>query len=69
MKFVVCIKNQAYKASLELGKIYQVLNDVKASKNNMIRVVDESGESYLYSKDMFVSIKVPKKVEDVLIAV
>lgn len=69
MKFVVCINNSDYEASLELGKIYQVKSDSNASKNNLIRIVDESGEGYLYSKDMFVSIKVPKKVEDVLLAV
>lgn len=69
MKFSVCINNQGYEASLEKGKIYQVQGDIKASKKNLIRVIDESGEDYLYSKDMFMSIKVPKKVEEILLTV
>ncbi|MFW9881744.1 MAG: hypothetical protein ACFFG0_52435 [Candidatus Thorarchaeota archaeon] len=68
MKFVVCIDNSDYEASLELGKIYLVQEDEKAT-DDLIRVVDESGEGYLYQKEMFVSIKVPKKVEEVLLAV
>lgn len=69
MKFSVCINNQGYEASLEKGKIYQVRDDPKASGKNLIRVIDESGEGYLYSKDMFIPIKVPKKVEEVLLTV
>jgi len=67
MKFVVCINNEGYKASLEKGKIYQVLEEKASVKAGLIRIIDESEEDYLYSEDMFVSIKVPKEVEKALI--
>jgi len=47
-KFVVCIDNKQYSASLEFGKIYRVVEDEKAAEHKMLRVVDESGEDYLY---------------------
>ena len=62
-KFVVCIKNEDYPASLELLKIYQVLADNHASEHHYIRVIDESGEDYLYPAEYFVPIEVPKAVE------
>ena len=62
-KFVVCIKNKDYPASLELLKIYQVLADDNASEHCYIRVIDESGEDYLYPAEYFVPIEVPKAVE------
>lgn len=52
MEFVVCINNQDYSASLEVQKIYQVLPDSQADAHQMIRVIDESGEDYLYSKQL-----------------
>ncbi len=64
-KFVVCIKNKDYSASLELLKIYQVLADDYASEHRYIRVIDESGEDYLYPADFFVPIEVPQAVEKV----
>jgi hypothetical protein len=48
--FVICINNKGYKASLETGKFYKTLEDRKATSNNLIRIVDESGEDYLYPK-------------------
>ena len=69
MKFSVCINNKGYEASLEKGKIYQVKDDNKSSGKGLIRIIDESGDAYLYSKEMFVPIKVPKKVEEVLLTV
>ena len=62
-KFVVCIKNEDYPASLELLKIYQVLADDHGSEHRYIRVIDESGEDYLYPAEYFVPIEVPKAVE------
>jgi hypothetical protein len=58
-RFVVCIKNQGYAASLEVRKIYRVLPDAPAAKHHMIRVVDESGEDYLYPCSYFSAIRVP----------
>ena len=63
-QFVVCIKNQDYTASLETRKIYQVVTDINAEKYQMIRVIDESGEDYLYPSNYFVEIKIPKAVEE-----
>ena len=64
-QFVVCVKNEGYPASLELRKIYQVMADVRAAEHQMIRVIDESGEDYLYPADYFVPIKLPQAVEKV----
>ena len=61
--FVVCLKNEGYLASLELHKIYRVLPDSEALKDGDLRIVDESGEDYLYPKDWFVFIEVPEVVE------
>ena len=61
--YVVCVKNENYPASLELRKIYQLRNDVAAIKVGMLRVVDESGEDYLYPEDHFVAIKLTPSVE------
>ena len=64
-KFVVCIKNDDYSASLELRKIYQVIEDEQAAEHHLLRVIDESGEDYLYPDDYFVPIDVPQAVEKV----
>ena len=64
--FVVCVKNEGYAASLELRKIYENIPDKRASEHQMIRVIDESGEDYLYPADFFVPIDLPKPVEDAL---
>jgi len=62
-QFVVCIKNEGYPASLELRKIYQVIPDARAAEHRLIRVIDESGEDYLYPADYFVPIELPQAVE------
>jgi hypothetical protein len=54
--FVVCIHNKAYPASLEQFKIYRELIDETAAQHNFIRVVDESGEDYLYPANYFMPI-------------
>ena len=60
--YVVCVRNEDYPASLELRKIYEVRPDTDASSHGLIRVVDESGEDYLYPQNFFMPIKVPKAV-------
>ena len=67
LRFVVCIRNDGYPVSLELHKIYRVLPDDKAKKHGDLRIVDESGEDYLYPADWFVPIRVPEKVEASLV--
>jgi hypothetical protein len=61
-RFVLCISNGDYTASLEIRKVYRSLPDHIAAKENMLRVIDESGEDYLYPAKFFVPISVPKKV-------
>ena len=56
-QFVVCIRNEDYPASLELRKIYQVIPDAGASRHHYIRIIDESGEDYLYPEDHFAPIE------------
>jgi len=63
LKFVVCINNKDYPASLELHKIYRVLPDEDAAADGDLRVIDESGEDYLYSAARFVPISVPDAVQ------
>jgi hypothetical protein len=61
--FVVCISNEGYPASLESRKIYQVIEDEKATKKHLLRIIDDSGEDYLYPEDFFIPIELPKPVE------
>ncbi len=63
-EFVICINNEAYPASLELHKIYRVLPDKKAEDDGDLRIVDESGEDYLYHSSYFVPIQPPQLVKD-----
>jgi len=68
-KFAVCINNEEYEVSLELRKFYKVLPDAKAAEHHYIRVIDESGEDYLYPDDYFIPIELPKAVEKALLLV
>lgn len=68
-QFAVCLNNEGYQASLEVGKIYRVIVDEEASTNGLIRVIDESGEDYAFSANRFYPIEVPKPVEEVLLSV
>ncbi len=60
--FVICIDNTNYPASLEKRKIYEVLADSNAEKYGQIRVIDESGEDYLYPSEFFVEAKLPEEI-------
>jgi len=66
-RFVICIKNGGYLASLELRKLYEVLDDPEAEKDDMVRVIDESGEDYLYPSDMFIAAPLPAAVEEAVL--
>lgn len=66
-QFVICIKNDDYYASLELWKVYRVVPDRKAAQDRLIRVIDESGEDYLYDKDYFARITLPKAIKELLL--
>ena len=62
-RFAVCVRNEGYGASLELHKIYRIVPDLEADKEGDVRVVDESGEDYLYPAEWFVPIEVPEAVQ------
>lgn len=67
-KYVVCIKNGDYLASLEVRKIYRALPDDFAAKHEMIRVIDESEEDYLFPSSYFMPIELSGEVEKALFA-
>ena len=66
-RFAVCVNNAGYLASLELHKIYRVIPDEDAAKEGDIRIVDESGEDYLYSAERFAILKLPQAVQDAIL--
>jgi len=67
MKWAVCIDNKDYEASLETRKLYELLADEKAAKLGLIRVIDESGEDYLYPETMFEPITILQSLEKRLV--
>lgn len=64
IRFAVCVNNAQYPASLELHKIYRVLPDTEAESDGDLRIVDESGEDYLYPAEYFVFAVLPQAVEE-----
>ena len=64
-KFVLCVRNDECE-DIEVRKIYHVLPDKSASKDGYIRVVDESGEDYLYPESYFVLVKLPRKAQELV---
>lgn len=67
VKFAVCIDNNGYQASLEIGKLYPIIPDESAALHGYIRVRDESGEYYGYAKNRFYPIEIPDELEKVLL--
>ncbi len=67
-QFVVCVDNEGYSASLEKRKIYLALRDPSAEKHGLIRVVDKSGDDYLYPKTFFRSIALPLALKRAVLA-
>jgi hypothetical protein len=67
--FAVCIKNEGNEESLELRKIYEILEDPTAEKRNYVRVIDEEGEDYLYPKAWFLPLDLPHTVEEALVEI
>lgn len=62
--FALCVDNAAYKASLILGKVYRIITDSVAAKDDLVRIVDESGEDYLYPKTHFIFVEFPPVMAD-----
>lgn len=67
-RFVICIRNEEYPASLERRKIYEALPDADAEKHHQVRVIDESGEDYLYPEEYFVPVKLPRAIEEAMVS-
>jgi hypothetical protein len=67
-QLVVCVKNDGYAASLERRKLYLVVGDAAAEKHGLLRIVDESGEDYLYPKVFFRPIALPRSVKNAILA-
>jgi hypothetical protein len=67
-QLVVCVRNDGYSASLEKRKIYVALRDLSAEKHGQLRVIDESGDDYLYPKTFFRSIALPESLKKAVLA-
>lgn len=65
-QYVVCLNNSEYPASFELHKIYRVLPDEDAAHDGDLRIIDESGEDYLYPAEWFAALQIPQVVEESL---
>jgi len=61
-RFAICINNSNYPAALELHKVYRVVSDEDAERDGDLRVIDESGEDYLYPADYFLQVDLPNHV-------
>lgn len=65
--FAICLNNEGYKASLDVGKLYRVIPDEQAAAHDLIRVIDESGEDYAFATSRFHPIQLPQTVEEALL--
>ncbi len=66
-EFAVCVRNNGYLASLELRKLYRVLPDTVARKRGLVRIVDESGQDYLYPEEFFISVRLPQSAKQAVL--
>jgi len=66
MNYVLCVRNRDYPASLLRRRLYPLIPDAEAEDSGLLRVVDESGEDYLFPADLFVAIQVPDEAEAAL---
>jgi len=67
-RFAICVQNEGYLASLELWKVYRMLPDRRAAKDQLVRIIDESGEDYLYDQGWFIPIKLPPAAKQAMLA-
>ncbi len=58
-RFAVCINNKGFEASLEVGKLYEIVPDADAEADDMLRVIDEDGEDYLFETNIFYPLNIP----------
>lgn len=66
-QFLICVKNDDYPASLEVRKVYLMVPDATAEDRHLVRVIDESGEDYLYPEEYFAPIELPKGLAQMLL--
>ncbi len=64
--FMICVNNRGYEASLEIRKIYEVISDKTAVRHRQLRVIDESGEDYLFPEDYFAPVRLPSVTKEKL---
>lgn len=67
IQLVICIQNSAYPAALERRKIYELVPDAAANRLGLVRVIDESGEDYLYPSDYFIPVEFPHLVREAIL--
>ena len=68
LQFALCLDNEGYPASLEVGKLYRVIPDDEAAAHGYFRIIDESGEDYAYAASRFHLVQLPIAVEDALLS-
>ena len=68
-QFALCLKNTGNEASLILGKVYRVVPDARAAKDDLVRIIDESGEDYLFHRTQFVFVDFPQAVRKKILAI
>jgi len=62
LQYLLCVKNEGYQASLLVRRLYEQLPDAGAEKHGLVRIIDESGEDYLYPQKLFVTLDIPRPV-------
>lgn len=67
-RFVVCVENEGHPVSLEKRKIYVALSDPASERHGLMRVIDESGDDYLYPREFFLQITLPQSVQEAVLA-
>ncbi len=67
-EFALCLENTGNEASLILGKVYRIVPDARAAKDDLVRIIDESGEDYLFDKTQFAFVDFPQAVRKKLLA-
>jgi hypothetical protein len=66
-KFLLCIDNEGYEASLEMRKLYENISDKEAERHNQVRIIDESGEDYLYPSRFFALVKLSTQIKSKIV--
>ena len=67
-QFALCLVNEGNEASLILGKVYRMVPDARAAKDDLVRIIDESGEDYLFAKSQFAVVEFPQSVRRKILA-